>query len=549
VNAPDTEAWSPIHYCASLKQPSIEVLDILYCAGADVSLFSKTGNCTPLHCLARRKRGPDALRDQASNDALYRFVVHLVRNLRAPLQARDNNNETCVHVAAEHGDSAEVLRAMLDSDPEHTVSEMRDSRGYVILLILEIDNRYRTLRPRLTPFEVAKPEFRSLFSHFHEERRPVSSASHATVRPLRYSGSNMSLLTLTALSPPLDDNVSPSVFEKVLDSLNAITMGLTLSPGFTSSEAALDRFDALLRDASSVSQGAISQLYSRLEEAREDVSRGRESWTSADTSLDTISQAVEERLTTGSFIAQEPGTGDSSRQSIATRRSSSDIDYELPISPGLTSEFLMLDASENDHGNLLKPWPRARDSADTSNLSISQESNPADSIARLRSHKSMSDLRLVTPPLGQDDVGTTSTPLRRARADTLTDLGTKGGRSRLHSGAGAEEGKRARLKAWLKRTFLPERMPRSPVPKVEEVPSSLTTLVEKDENVTTRNAPLQPKYRVLATVGKDLARIDECMSNVRTVIRSLMVYLPSLYDRRKEYSYRHTAQLSVLNTG
>ena len=132
MNAPDDAAWSPIHYCASLKQPSIEVLDILYCAGADVSLFSKTGNCTPLHCLARRKRGPDALRDQASNDALYRFVVHLVRNLRAPLHALDGNNETCVHVAAEHGDSAEVLRAMLDSDPEHTVTEIRDSRGYVI---------------------------------------------------------------------------------------------------------------------------------------------------------------------------------------------------------------------------------------------------------------------------------------------------------------------------------------------------------------------------------------------------------------------------------
>ncbi len=129
VNAPDAEAWSPIHYCASLKQPSIEVLDILYCAGADVSLFSKTGNYTPLHCLARRKRGPDALRDQASNDSLYRFVLHLVRNLRAPLQALDDNNETCVHIAAEHGDSAEILRAMLDSDLEHIVSEMRNSRG------------------------------------------------------------------------------------------------------------------------------------------------------------------------------------------------------------------------------------------------------------------------------------------------------------------------------------------------------------------------------------------------------------------------------------
>jgi hypothetical protein len=331
----------------------------------------------------------------------------------------------------------------------------------------------------------------------------------------------MSLSTLTALSPPLDDNVSPSVFEKVLDSLNAITMGMSLSPGFTSSEAALDRFDALLRDASSVSQGAISQLYSRLDEAREEVSRARESWTTADTSLDAISQAVEERLITGPSVAQELGTGGSSRQSIATRRSSSsEIDDDLPISPGFTTEFLMLDAAEND-GSLFKPWPRARDSADISNLSVSQESYPVDSILHLRSHKSMSDLRRLTPPLAQDDVGTTSKPLRRARADTLTDLGAKGGRSRQLSGVGGEgEGKRARLKAWLKRTFLPERLPRSPghAPKVEEPPSSLTTLVEKDENVTIPNAPLHPKYRVLATVGKDLARIDECMSNVRVLI-------------------------------
>lgn len=136
MNTPDAKAWSPIHYCASLKQPSIEVLNVLYCAGADVSLFSKTGNSTPLQCLARRKRGPDALRDRDSNNALYRFVVHLICNVRAPLQAQDHNNETCVHIAAEHGDSAEVLRAMLDSDPEHAVSEMRNSRGYVIPLFL-----------------------------------------------------------------------------------------------------------------------------------------------------------------------------------------------------------------------------------------------------------------------------------------------------------------------------------------------------------------------------------------------------------------------------
>ncbi|KAH9998800.1 hypothetical protein BJV74DRAFT_186344 [Russula compacta] len=486
VNAPDAEAWSPIHYCASLKQPSIEVLNILYCAGADVSLFSKTGNCTPLHCLARRKRGPDELRDQASNDALYRFVVHLVDILHAPLQALDHNNETCVHIAAEHGESAAILRAMLDSDPEHTVSDLRNTRG-------------------LTPFEVAKPEFRPLFSHFYEERRPASSASHATVRPLHNSGSNPSLSTLTshaysaAISPPHEDDVSPSPFEQVLDSLNAITMGLSLSPGFKSSDAALDRFEALLRDATSVNQGAISQLYSRLDEAREEASRARELWTSVDASLDTISQAFEEKLIAGHFMAREPGAEDSSSNSVATRRSSSDTEDEVPTSPGFATELMMLGLTEND-GSLLKPWPLTRGSADTGNVSAAREGGPADSI---------------------DGVGTASNPVRRARADTLTDIGSRGGRSRQLPETGTEgEGKRARLKAWLKRTFLPERLPRSPVQRVEEPPSSLTTLVERDENVALSSAPLHPSYRVLATVGKDLARIDECMSSAEKLIAS-----------------------------
>ena len=389
---------------------------------------------------------------------------------------------------------------------------------------LRWDDRHRLPRPRLTPLEVAKSEFRPLFSHFHEERRPASSASHATVRPLHNSGSNMSLSTLTpraysaAHSPPPDDEVSPSAFEKLLDTLNSISMDLTLPPGFTSSDAALDRFDARLRDASSVSQDAISQLYSRLDEAREEAVHARELWTGADASLDTVSQAVEEKLTSGSFIAREPGAEDSSHESVATRHSSSDTDGDVPTTPGFATELLILDSSEND-GILLKPWPRARDSEDTANHSMTQESEPANSIAHLRSHKSMSDLRQLTPPPTQDEIGATSNPVRRARADTLTDIGTRGGRSRQLLESGAEgEGKRARFKAWLRRTFLPERPPRSPVHNVEEPPSSLTTLVEKDESVTVSNSPLHPSYRVLATVGKDLARIDECISNVRPSI-------------------------------
>jgi len=291
-------------------------------------------------------------------------------------------------------------------------------------------------------------------------------------------------------------------------------MSLSPSPGFTSSEAALDRVDALLRDASSVSQGVISHLHSRLDEARQDVSRARELWTSADASLDRISQTVEEKLASVPLVAREPGTEASSRESVATQRSSSDTESDLPNSPGFATELLMLDSCEN-YGSLLKPWPR------TSDATKPRASGPTDSIAHIRSHKSMSDLRQVTPPPTQDGTGASSKPVRRARADTLTDIGMRGGRSREHSETGSEgEGKRARLKAWLKRTFLPERLPRSPVQKVEEPPSSLTTLVEKDENVAIPNAPVQPCYRVLATVGKDLARIDECMSSSEKLIAS-----------------------------
>jgi hypothetical protein len=95
--------------------------------------------------------------------------------------------------------------------------------------------------------------------------------------------------------------------------------------------------------------------------------------------------------------------------------------------------------------------------------------------------------------------------VRRPRADTLTDIGSRGGRSRhllLEAGAEGEGNfKRARFKAWLRRTFLPERSPRSPVRKVEEPLSSLTTLLERDGNAAVPTIPLHRSYRMLETVG------------------------------------------------
>jgi len=316
-----------------------------------------------------------------------------------------------------------------------------------------------------------------------------------------------------ALSPLPDDDGRPLSFELVVDRLNAITMGLSLSAGLTPSEATLDRFDALLCETSTLSQNSISKLYARVDDAREEISRVRVLWTDADARLDTISQAFEEKLKSGRVMSQETRAEDSSCESVVTRRSSAEA--ETPISPGFATGLLMFDSSENGDG-FLKPWPRTRDSADTANLPLVQGRNSAGSIAHLRSHKSMSDLRRLTPLITQDGFGATPKPRKRARADTLTDVGTKGGQSRQPPGMRADgDSKGARLKAWLRRTFLQERMPRASTQKLEEPPSSLTTLVEKDESAAVPNASPHPSYRVLATVGKDLARIDECISNVR----------------------------------
>jgi hypothetical protein len=385
-----------------------------------------------------------------------------------------------------------------------------------------IDNHLLiVLRLSLTPFEVAQPEFRSLFSRFQDVRRPASSASHDTVRPRQSSGSDPSLSlvegTLTpqarsaALSPPPDDG-SPISFEVVVESLNSITLGLSFSAGLTPSEAALDRFDALLSEASTLSQHAVSKLYARVDDAREDISHVRELWTDADVRLDTVSQALEEKLKSGRGMSQDTRAEETSCESLATRRSSSEA--ETPVSPGFAPELLMLDSSESGDG-FLKPWPRTRDSADTPHLPLGQPGSSLGSIAHLRSHKSMSDLRRLSPNLPQDSFGATPKPRKRARADTLTDVGTKGGHSRQPLGMRVEgDGKGSRFKAWLRRTFLQERMPRSSAQKLEEPPLSLTTLVEKDESPAGPNPCPHPSYRVLATVGKDLARIDECISNV-----------------------------------
>jgi ankyrin repeat protein len=122
VNYPDSDGLNPIHHCVSVERPSSAVLDILYRAGADVSLSARKGQGSPLHCLARNARS-------STPSCIKTFIQHLVIDLRAPLAARDDHLETCIHVAAEYGESAHVLDALLSCDASGIIRELRNSRG------------------------------------------------------------------------------------------------------------------------------------------------------------------------------------------------------------------------------------------------------------------------------------------------------------------------------------------------------------------------------------------------------------------------------------
>lgn len=113
-----------MHYCVAAESLSIDVLDTLYCAGADVSLFTvDQQEDTPLHILARSA----SIGQMPSN--LHDFTFHLIHDLRAPLSARNKQDETCIHVAAEHGTCIDLLKFFLDCDSTGCVRELRNARG------------------------------------------------------------------------------------------------------------------------------------------------------------------------------------------------------------------------------------------------------------------------------------------------------------------------------------------------------------------------------------------------------------------------------------
>ncbi|KAF8071648.1 hypothetical protein FPV67DRAFT_888340 [Lyophyllum atratum] len=278
VNRPDAKGWSPIHHCVSAKVPCIDILDALYCAGAEVALFTTHEHFTPLHILAQSARLSAVDKEHAL--ALYHFIVHLIRDLRAPLSARDKNDETCIHVAAEHGNCINLLMVLLDLDTTGSVRELRNARG-------------------LTALEVSKPEFRAAFGENAEKLRSVSSMSMRTIRP---TGSFASLVSFSEIQPVVPDDTlslcSPLDFDVEESSHQLLSNLRSTSPSIDhqNDPVTIRRLTSLLCEVSRLHEGIIRQFRSRVQEAFKELQELRSNSEKVHILMDHVTHAAVEKL-------------------------------------------------------------------------------------------------------------------------------------------------------------------------------------------------------------------------------------------------------------
>ncbi|KAI0833226.1 ankyrin [Trametes gibbosa] len=280
VNRQDAQGWSPLHYCVCAESLSIEILDALFLAGADTSLYTSSYHGTPLHCLARATQDPIG---DAHVSHLHAFVKHLVMELRAPLSAQDENGETCIHVAAEHGQSVEVLLALLACDLRGLVREIKNSRG-------------------LTALEVARPELRIAFGLDDEPRRSSSVASFRTVRPSTSSVSSTSSYASLLAAPqtvrpgfdsviraesPLPDLDASLLPRRILDNLAMV------GHEYATSDVHGDNMRELLDDALRLGQLWVRAMQARIRDTAQELRDARGRFGRADALLEHVTRELE----------------------------------------------------------------------------------------------------------------------------------------------------------------------------------------------------------------------------------------------------------------
>ncbi|KAJ6570099.1 hypothetical protein DFH09DRAFT_982615 [Mycena vulgaris] len=315
VNLPDANGWSPIHHCAAAQSPSLSILDALYCAGAVPSLFTAAEHWTPLHCFAQSaRRFPHDRPDLCVS--LYQFINHLVHDLRTPLAARDKQDETCIHIAAERGTCIEVLILLLDCDASSTVRELRNARG-------------------LTALEVCKPEFRAAFGEQLEDLRSASSLSCYTIRP---SASMNSLSSWHSGPSTSRDSEDASVLDNVDISASSeqLLANLRLTTPSESHNATpfhLNFLDHLIREAADITAIVSTHYRTITAETTKDVQTLRKNADKIQQLLDRTCRDVDQAMQSrGLFpIVPRKRFNRESEDSQATA-----VSIEFPSSPSPT---------------------------------------------------------------------------------------------------------------------------------------------------------------------------------------------------------------------
>ncbi|CAL1716418.1 unnamed protein product [Somion occarium] len=527
VNHPDSRGWSPIHHCVSASSPSKTMLDILYRAGADMSLYTTSGHGTPLHCLAHKA--------PASTPATIQpFIRHLVFDLRAPLAARDQNKDTCIHIAAERGDSYEVLAALLACDPTGVVREMRNSRG-------------------LNALEVAKPEFRAAFGTA-EQDRCGSSASIRTVKPSTTSTrSESSLASLVAAnlrrqhmaersghSVDCSEETQPEISTlalRILDNLRQTSQGLE------GDEELVDvhLIESILRATSEMSEELVVHLQSRVNEVTDDLQGARAKFEVVDGLLDEVTRLVED--TYGERFEELERAWDSP-DSIRRRTTDSGDSGSTAVS-SVTSELGLMTSKDQvekekvdvavstcPESVLVESPPVTVHTA--SSLHFSEVQNIAavspsvteyqlSRLAPIAEEKGLMKIMSpwIVPPRKKSKTNLKAKSYDDLRVtSSLSLVGDSDRKDTLSS--------RSKFKAWFKKKIMPDAPPARLliVEDVDELACAVGREVKRptpapDPPVPklstgtpeSRNAALTAARKIIATSSKDLSRIDQCITS------------------------------------
>ncbi|THH28021.1 hypothetical protein EUX98_g6177 [Antrodiella citrinella] len=523
VNHPDPRGWSPIHYCVSVPDPSRAILDLLYRSGADMSLYTSSGHGTPLHCLARtaRANAPATIRS---------FIRHLVDDLRAPLAAVDHNKETCIHIAAEVGESMEVLSALLSCDPLGSVRDMRNGRG-------------------LTALEVAKPHFRVAFLALEPPPRCSSALSVRTIKPSTTSmRSDSSLASLVAEqfrrrrathASGSADTTSvdcATLARRVLDNFRHISVSLADDADLVDPTNIVE----LLQDTSVMSEDLLAQMHTRVHDASEELESAREKFKQLDLLLEDVTRLVE--VTYGERLEEIERNWDAP-DSVRRRTTDSSDSGSTAVSVGSVAgpaldgvkfvglgEPIVSTLTSRGHRSAPQSGTASPKLLDVPHMELGYRSNPSIS-SPCTAEKPSASPKLLSP---FSSGGLTSKRSKNAlrAAKSVEDFKAQRDNGEIDK----KDISMSRLKAWFKRKLTSDEAPASPSTKAFKPESRLLSQVARGrpssfifsppQQADSQQNHISPLYedrsrqialaaarRIISTSSKDLVRIAECMNS------------------------------------